>query len=219
MHDFAAYRRNMIESQIRTNQVTDAAVLGAFSTVPRELFVPAAIAACAYVDEAVPLGNGRFLVEPMVTARLVQALDVKPHNKVLVVGAATGYMAAILSRLSAHVYALESDPALAAQSTQNLRTLSASNVTVVQEPLERGHARKSPYDVILCDGAVTTNPAALSDQLIDGGRLAAVFASADGTSGQGVLMLKSHGTLSRRVLFDAVTPFLPGFAAEPAFVF
>jgi protein-L-isoaspartate(D-aspartate) O-methyltransferase len=219
MHDFAAYRRNMIESQIRTNQVTDAAVLDAFATVPREMFVPAALASCAYVDEAVPLGNGRFLVEPMVTARLVQALDVKPHHKVLVVGAATGYMAAILSRLAAHVYALESDPALAAQATQNLRTLGASNVTVIPEPLERGHARKGPYDVLLCDGAITTVPAALSDQLIDGGRLATVFASADGTSGHGVLMLKSHGALSRRVLFDAVTPFLPGFAAEPAFVF
>lgn len=219
MHDFAAYRRNMIESQIRTNQVTDAAVLDAFATVPRELFVPAKLAACAYVDEAVPLGNGRFLVEPMVTARLAQALDVKHHDKVLLVGAATGYMAAILSRLAAHVYALESDSALATQATQNLRTLATSNITVVQDPLERGHARKGPYDVILCDGAVTTIPTALSDQLIEGGRLAAVFASADGTSGQGVLMLKSHGTLSRRVLFDAVTPFLPGFAAEPAFVF
>ena len=219
MHDFAAYRRNMIECQIRTNQVTDAAVLDAFATVPRELFVPAALASCAYIDEAVPLGNGRFLVEPMVTARLVQSLDVKPHHKVLLVGAATGYMAAILSRLAAHVYALESDPALAAQTTQNLHTLGVSNVTVVQEPLERGHARKGPYDVILCDGAVATIPAALSDQLIDGGRIAAVFASTDGTSGQGVLMLKSHGTLSRRVLFDAATPFLPGFAAEPAFVF
>jgi protein-L-isoaspartate(D-aspartate) O-methyltransferase len=219
MHDFAAYRRNMIESQIRTNQVTDAAVLEAFSTVPRELFVPANLAACAYVDEAVPLGNGRFLVEPMVTSRLVQALDVKPHDKVLVVGAATGYMAAILSRLAAHVFALEADPTLAGQATQNLRTLGASNVTVVQDALERGHARKGPYDAMMCDGAVTTIPAALSDQLIEGGRLATVFASADGTSGQGVLILKSHGTLSRRVLFDAVTPFLPGFAAEPAFVF
>ena len=219
MHDFAAYRRNMIESQIRTNQVTDAAVIEAFATVPRELFVSANLAPCAYVDEAVPLGNGRFLVEPMVTSRLVQALDVKPHDKVLVVGAATGYMAAILSRLAAHVYALESDSALAAQATQNMRTLGVSNVTVAQEPLERGHARKGPYDVILCDGAVAAIPSALSDQLIDGGRLASVFASPDGTSGQGVLALKSHGTLSRRVLFDAVTPFLPGFAAEPAFVF
>ena len=219
MHNFAAYRRNMIESQIRTNQVTDGAVLDAFATVPRELFVPANLAACAYIDEAVPLGGGRFLVEPMVSARLVQALDVKAHDKALVIGAATGYMAAILARLSAHVFALEVDPTLAAQATQNLRTLGAANVTVVQDPLEHGHARKGSYDVILCDGAVATIPAALSDQLIEGGRLATVIASADRTSGHGVLMLKSHGTLSRRVLFDAVTPFLPGFAAEPAFVF
>lgn len=219
MHDFAAYRRNMIECQIRPNQVTDAAVLDAFATVPRETFVPAALAACAYIDEAVALGNGRFLVEPMVSARLIQALKVKPHDKVLAIGAATGYIAAILSRLAAHVFALESDPALATQATQNLRTLGVTNVTVVQDALERGHARKGPYDVILCDGAVSTIPAALSDQLIEGGRLAAIFASADGTSGHGVLMLKSHGALSRRVLFDAVTPFLPGFEAEAAFVF
>lgn len=219
MHDFAAYRRHMIESQIRTNKVTDGAVLEAFAETPRELFVPSQLAGCAYVDEAVPLGGGRYLVEPMVSARLVKALETKPTDKALLIGAGTGYMAAILSRLVAHVVALECDAALAAQAARNLKTLGVTGVAIEQGPLSSGHARGAPYDVVLFDGAIAAVPDSIRDQLKEEGRLAAVIARADGTAGQGVIMLKSHGSLSRRTLFDAVTPLLPGCGPQPAFVF
>ena len=219
MHDFAAYRRNMVECQIRTNQVTDRGVLEAFANTPRERFVPASLAGCAYVDEAIPLGNDRYLVEPMVSARLMQALDLKTTDKVLLVGASTGYMAAILASIVGEVVALEVDADLAAQATRNLQALAVGNATVVTGSLPAGHARKAPYDAILIDGAVAKISAALGEQLRDGGRLAAVVAGVGGTAGQGTIVLKSHGTLSHRPLFDAATPLLPGFAPEPAFVF
>jgi len=219
MHDFAAYRQNMIESQIRTNQVTNGAVLAAFAEVPREAFVPDRLKPVAYIDESVPLGGDRYLIEPRVAARLVQALAVEPTDRALLVGAASGYMAAILSRLAAEVVALEVDRKFADEASANVRSLGLGNVTVVQGDLRLGHADKAPYDIILCDGAVTVIPPALSDQLAEGGRLAAVMTRADGTAGHGILSLKTHGSSSHRVLFDAVTPLLPGCSPEPAFVF
>lgn len=219
MHDFAAYRQNMIESQIRTNQVTNGAVLSVFAEIPREMFVPERLKSVAYIDEQVPLDNGRYLVEPMISARLVQALDVKPTDKVLVVGAATGYMAAVLSRLAADVVALEVDRTLAAQAAHNLKACGATNVAVAEGELQRGHASKAPYDIIYCDGAVTALSPVLCDQLAEGGRLAAVITRAGGVAGYGVLAMKVQGVVSDRPLFDAMTPLLPGFAPEPEFVF
>lgn len=219
MHDFAAYRQNMIESQLRPNQVTDPAVLSVFAGVPREVFVPDRLKPVAYIDEQVPLGGGRYLVEPMVTARLVQAAAVKPTDKVLVVGAATGYAAAVLARLAKEVVALEMEPALAAQAMRNLSVLDAGNATVVQGELRLGYAAKAPYDVIFCDGAVAALPPALCNQLAEGGRLVAVMTRADGVVGSGIIALKTQGIVSDRALFDAVTPLLPGCAPEPAFAF
>jgi protein-L-isoaspartate(D-aspartate) O-methyltransferase len=219
MHDFSAYRQNMIESQIRTNQVTDGAVLSVFGDIPREMFVPDRLKPVAYIDEQVPLGGGRYLVEPMVSSRLVQALGVKRTDKALLVGAATGYMAAILARLAGEVVALEVDSALAAKAVRNLQALGAVNVAVVEGELRLGHAKKAPYDIILCDGAMTALAPALCGQLAEGGRLATVITRAEGVAGYGVLAIKVQNVVSDRALFDAVTPLLPGFAPEPAFVF
>lgn len=219
MHDFAAYRQNMIESQLRPNQVTDPAVVSVFASVPREMFVPDRLKPVAYIDEQVPLGGGRYLVEPMVTARLVQAAAVKPTDKVLVVGVATGYAAAVLARLAKEVVALEVESALATQATRNLSALGIGNTTVVAGELRLGYGAKAPYDVIFCDGAVAALPPALCNQLAEGGRLVAVMTRADGAVGSGILALKTQGSVSDRALFDAVTPLLPGCAPEPAFAF
>ena len=219
MHDFAAYRRNMIDNQIRPNQVTDAAVLAAFAEVPREAFVPTALAACAYVDDAVPVGAGRYLMEPMIPARLIQALDVKETDRALVVGAATGYLAAVLARLAAEVVAIEADERLLEVANRTLANLGVRDVTVVRGDPKHGYEKKAPYDVILIDGAVTEVPRTVCDQLAEGGRLGAVMAGKDGVSGRAVLMAKLHGAVSRRILFDAATPVLPGTTPEPAFIF
>jgi len=113
--DFSAARRNMVERQVRTNKVTDEAVLEALAQLPRERFVPESLSAVAYIDEDVPLGNGRYLMEPMVFARLVQAAQLQPGDRVLDLGCGCGYSTAILSRLANQVIALESDSSCMAQ--------------------------------------------------------------------------------------------------------
>ncbi|HTI88032.1 MAG TPA: protein-L-isoaspartate O-methyltransferase [Alphaproteobacteria bacterium] len=219
MTDFAAYRRKMIESQLRPNQVLDTAVLAAFGEVPRERFVPADLASCAYIDDSVPLGAGRYLSEPRAAARLVQAVAPSVTSTVLIVGAGTGYLAAVVSRLAGNVIALECDVELAARARAILADLGIGNVTVVTGDFRAGWPQNAPYDVILCDGGVAEVPQPLRDQLTEGGRLGAVITRNDGTVGHGVLMLKVRGTVSRRTLFDAVTPLLPGLGPQPAFVF
>src|SRR5262249_10377274 len=133
--DYAAARRNMVESQLRPNKVTDAAVLDAMATLPRERFAPEAMRSVAYVDEDIPVGRGRFLMEPMVLARLLQLASVSPGDAALVVGAATGYTAAVLARLAGRVIVLESDPQLAAHARDTLASLGIGNVVIVEGPL------------------------------------------------------------------------------------
>jgi protein-L-isoaspartate(D-aspartate) O-methyltransferase len=219
MPDFARARLNMVESQIRTNKVTDPAILAAFSEVPREAFVDPALRGVAYIDEDLPLKPGRFLVEPMVLARMIQALGVQPTDLVLDAGCATGYASAILARLASTVVALESDPQLAAAARRNLAALSVDNVVVEQGPLDRGCAKQGPFDGILIEGRVTQVPKVLFDQLALGGRLTAVVDAEDGVTGRAMLFQNTDGVIARRTLFDANTPPLPGFERHAQFVF
>lgn len=218
MADFARARQSMVDSQLRTSGVVDPVLIEAFATVPRERFVEPHRQAVAYVDEDVPVGKGRHLMEPMVLGRLLQELAVGPGDIVLDVGCATGYSAAILSRLAATVVALESDRELAARANSLLTELSADNAVVVEGPLAEGYATQGPYDVIWIGGAVAEVPAALTDQLAEGGRLAAVIDRGIG-AGEAVLMLKRNGIVSQRGLFDANVPQLPGFEPKMGFVF
>jgi len=216
--DFAAARANMVESQIRPNKVTDARVIAAFSAVPRECFVPKALRGVAYVDEDVPIGNGRYLMEPMVLARLLQAAQPQPGDLALEIGSGTGYGSAVLARLAGTVVAVEDDPALSAKAMSELVELGIDNVAIVNGPLMAGYPAQAPYDVILFSGAVGTVPAAIREQLAEGGRLVAV--ESDGTGlGKARMLTRTGGVVSGRVLFDAAVPLLPGAAREPTFVF
>jgi protein-L-isoaspartate(D-aspartate) O-methyltransferase len=218
MPDYAAARLNMVESQVRPNKVTDPRLLEALLEVPRETFVPDQLRGVAYVDEDVPLGGGRFLMEPMVFARLVQTAAVKPEDTVLEVGCGTGYGAAVLARLAARVVTLESEPDLARQAEANLRRTGVSNAKVVIGPLAGGYAGAAPYAVILFAGAVERVPSNITEQLAEGGRLVAVIAP-PGEPGRATLITRVGGALSRRVVFDAGTPVLPGLQLEPGFAF
>jgi protein-L-isoaspartate(D-aspartate) O-methyltransferase len=218
MLDSRAARLNMVESQLRTNKVTDEAVLAAFLSVPRERFVPPALSGIAYIDEALPLGDGRVLPPPLVLARLLQLAAIRAEDKVLEIGAATGYAAAVLARLAERVTALESDARLAATARARLAELGAANVTVVEGPLDRGYPSGAPFDVIVVDGAVAAIPEVVARQLAEGGRLVTVV-KPDHAVGCGVLMTRVDGRLSQRPAFDAATPLLPGFQPAPAFVF
>jgi protein-L-isoaspartate(D-aspartate) O-methyltransferase len=213
-----AARLNMVENQLRPNRVVDIAILEAFLEVPRERFVPAHLRNVACIDEDLPLGGGRWLMEPMVLGRLLQLASIRPHETVLEIGAATGYGAAVMARLARSVVAVESDSALARQASQNLAELGLKNAVLREGPLERGYADRAPYDVIVFGGAVGEIPAIILDQLADNGRLLAIVKNGAGL-GQATLMTKLRGVTSSRIIFDAGTPLLPGLAPQPSFVF
>lgn len=215
--DFAAARHNMVESQIRPNRVTNAKLIEAIAKLPREAFAPKQLRGIAYVDEAVPLGEGRFLMEPMILARLIQAAAPAPGDLALVIGCGTGYDAAVLSHLVGAVVALESDPGLAQQATQTLSGLGIDTVAVVTDSLDKGCPDQAPFDVIMFDGAVPEIPETITSQLAEGGRLVAVIAGS--RIGKAMLMTRRRGVLSSREMFDAGTPMLPGFERKSAFVF
>lgn len=215
--NFAAARHNMVESQLRTNKVTDEAVLEAFDSVPREAFVAGPLRAVAYVDEDLPIGFGRYLMEPMVLARLIQLAEVQPTDTVLDVACGTGYSTAILSRLAASVVGVESEAALVQQARDTLASLGVDNAQIFQGDLTQGCPQQGPYDVILVNGMVEVLPQSLLDQLAEGGRLVAVERR-DGV-GRAVLRRRTDGAMAGRVAFEAAVPLLPAFAAPPQFVF
>jgi len=218
MFDFAKARSNMIDSQLRTNKVTDTGVLEAFAAVPRERFLPEARAGVAYIDEDLEVAPGRYLMEPMVLARLLQAAQIEANDMVLDVGCTTGYSSAVLARLADTVVALESDPAMCDRANETLQDLGIDNAVVVAGQLTAGYEKQAPYNVILLGGAVAELPEAILSQVAEGGRLVTVMASQAHT-GQAVLVRRNAGQVSRRVLFDAAVRQLPGFAEAPGFVF
>ena len=218
MTDFAAARHNMVEGQIRTNKVTDPALLDALASLPREQFLPAERRSAAYVDEDLRLAGDRYIMEPMVLARLLQAAEPTRTDVALDVGCGTGYATALLARLTATAIGLESDAALARTATEMLARLAVGNAIVVEGKLADGCAKHGPYDVILVNGAVAEFPPALVEQLAEGGRLVGVRRPGSGP-GAAVLMLKRHGAVAGRTLFEAANPYLAGFAPKPRFVF
>src|SRR5579884_736653 len=211
-------RANMVESQLRPNKVVDEGVLDAFGRVRRELFVPSHLRGVAYVDEDLPLGRNRFLMEPMVAARLLQAAQIERGDSALIVGAGVGYEAAVVSFLARTVIALEEDPELARQGRAALVDHGIASVKFVEAPLRGGYRQSAPYDVILFGGAISDVPAVIASQLAEGGRMVAVIKPERGV-GRATIVTRTGGVLARRVIFDAATPLLPGFVPKPAFEF
>jgi protein-L-isoaspartate(D-aspartate) O-methyltransferase len=216
MTDFARLRRAMVDGQVRVNDVTDPRIIDAMLEIPREHFVPPSRAGLAYIDEDLPLGSGRYLIEPMVLAKLVHALALTEGERVLDVGCATGYGAVLLSRLAGRVVAVEEEPELAAAAQRLLAEL-APDVSLVVGPLTAGAPGEGPFDAILIEGSIETVPEALVRQLRQGGRLVAVIGS--GGMGRATLHVRAGQVLSRRPVFDAAVPPLPGFAVPRQFVF
>lgn len=218
MSGYEEARANMIEGQLRPNAVTDEQVINAFGTLRRELFVPEKLRGIAYADRDLPLGGGRYLMAPMVAARLLQTLEIKRGDTALVVGAGVGYEAAAIAQLARSVVAVEDDAELARLGRDALVEHRIAAVKFVEEPAVQGARARSVYDVILFAGAVAEIPAEIATQLAEGGRLAAVVRPGDGV-GRATLITRTGGILTHRVIFDAATPLLPGFARKPAFVF
>jgi protein-L-isoaspartate(D-aspartate) O-methyltransferase len=211
-------RFNMIEQQIRPWDVLDTSVLGLLSAVRREDFVPAAHQAQAFTDLELPLGNGRSLLAPRVEARLVQDLNLSKRDTVLLVGAATGYVAALLAHKAQRVIGLEADAALAAVARNNLRKGGVNNAEIVQADGSQGFAAQAPFDAILLAGSVAQVPQTLLDQIKVGGRLLAIVG--DEPVMQATLFTRvAEGQFTRQELFDTVANRLPGFPEPSKFQF
>lgn len=217
MFDAATARRLMVEGQVRTADVSDTDLLDAMLSVPRERFLPASLAQLAYLDCDVAVGKDRALLKPMVLAKLIQATRVRRTDRVLDVGCATGYSAAVLARLAASVVALEEDADLASKAKDALAAIGTEQVEVVVGPLTAGWPAGGPYDVIFLDGATEIVPDTLGPQLKPDGRLVGIYGRPPAT--KATIFHLAEGRLVGRPIFDGAARLLPGFVAPPAFVF
>ncbi|WFU68662.1 methyltransferase domain-containing protein [Bradyrhizobium sp. CB2312] len=218
MSGFSTARLKMVDGQVRTNDVTDRRVLDAMLTVPREAFVPAARQALAYLDLDLDVSVGdakRFLIKPALTGKLLQAAEIGEGDNVLVVGCATGYLAALAAKLAGQVTATECDSALAAKAKDALSGFA--NVTCKAAACTEGDASAAPYDVIILNGATEVTPEGLLEQLREGGRLLGV--SAQSKPPRAMIVTRTHGEFGHRALFDAAAPVLPGLERTASFVF
>lgn len=218
MPDYAALRQTMVDTQLRTNKVTDAQVLAAMGDVPREIFVPEDRASFAYIDEDIRIGKSRCLVEPMILARMIQAAEIGPDDVVLDIACGAGYSSAVLGHIARAVVAVESDTELAGAASARITKLGLDNVVVEMGPVNAGWADQAPYDVIMVNGACEKMSDAVLSQLADGGRLCAVIGGRSDI-GLATMFVKSGGIVSSRVLFNANVPRLPEFELEEGFTF
>jgi protein-L-isoaspartate(D-aspartate) O-methyltransferase len=222
MTDSKLQRLNMVESQVRTSDVTDRRIIKAMLEVPREKFVPAQYASMAYMDDPVPVGavngaNARALLAPRTFAKLVQLAEIGPDEVVLDVGCATGYSTAVLAQIAKRVVAVEAVPGLAQTARRLLAELGVGNVTVIDGPLTAGVPAQAPFGVIFVNGAVEVVPPALSEQLANGGRLVAVVV--EGSVSRAQLWRRVGKSFDSRPAFEAGTALLPGFERPAGFVF
>ncbi len=221
MSAFATARQKMVDCQVRTNDVTDRRILDAMLTVPREAFVPVSRQALAYLDLDLDVSetgaDTRFLIKPALTGKILQAAEIGASDRVLVVGCATGYIAALVARLASQVIATESDSMLATKARDTLASLGFDNVTCKTAACADGEPAGAPYNVIVLNGATEVTPGGLLDQLREGGRLVGV--SAERRPQRATIVTRSHGEFGHRALFDAAAPVLPGLTRAPAFVF
>jgi protein-L-isoaspartate(D-aspartate) O-methyltransferase len=220
MSGFSTARQKMVDGQVRTSDVTDSRILDAMLAVPREAFVPSAQQALAYLYLDLDVGTGgtrRYLLKAALTAKLLQAAEIKSTDNVLVVGVASGYVAALVARIAAKVTATESDSTLASQAAATLAGFGMANITVRSAAAADGDEASAPYDVIVLNGATEIAPARLFGQLAQGGRLVGVFATTKPS--RAMVVTHSHGDFGHRILFDAAAPVLPGLERLAEFVF
>lgn len=223
MNTLETARLNMVESQVRTGDVTDRRILRAMSVLPRELFVPSSVRSLAYMDEEIKLKAAssetpaRYMMAALPLAKLLQLAEVNSTDLVLDIGCATGYSTVLLAHLAESVVGLESDVGLAEQAKKNLLELAADNAAVVAAPLQDGYASEGPYDVIIINGAIPAVPDKILAQLKQNGHLISVLSETG--FGKACIFKKSQNDVSKRAYFDLSVPILPGFEKAVEFVF
>lgn len=212
---------NMILGQLYTNEVIDTRILQAIADTPREAFVPDHLKKIAYVDDNLNMGGGRFLLSPLTFARLLSLAGITPQCRVLDVGCLTGYSTAVLSKLAAHIVAIDTDAQAIAQAKTHLKEAQNVDIETVTS-LADGYGMSAPYDVIIIEGAINFVPDDVGLQLSEGGRLVTVFCRGRQRelvfgSCKGALIRRLEGSLQYREHFDAAASLLPGFARETGF--
>lgn len=213
--DFPMMRRAMIDSQLRTSGVTSPWIIAAMGKLPRETFVPADFMATAYMDRAIPLGGGHMLNPPLATGLMLDAAALQAGDRVLLIGAATGYLAALIAGRVAHVSAVETSHALLTLAKTNVAQIA--NLSLIERPLVAGAPENGPFDVIIIDGAIAALPDALVDQVVEGGRVVAgVF---DGPVTRVALGHKHNGVVVLRPTHDCEIAVIPEFQQTQEFVF
>jgi len=215
--DFARTRDTMVESQVRTADVTDLRILHAMRTLPRERFAPAQKRSLAYADLELEVAPGRCLLRPRDLAKLVQALDPQPHERALEIAGATGYGAAVLAGCCKEAITLDPDPDLSFAARAALESCGLANVKTVSTPVAEGWKDDAPYDVILLNGAAEIVPEAWLDQLGDGGRLGVIVRN--GPAGAARIYTRAGEAVAFRVEFDAFPPVAPGLVRPRTFAF
>ncbi|MGQ0740844.1 MAG: protein-L-isoaspartate O-methyltransferase family protein [Alphaproteobacteria bacterium] len=216
MTDYAEARAVMVETQVRTADVTNLAIQAAMREVPRERFVPAAKRGIAYMDGCIEIARGRYLLDPRTFSRMLQLADIQAADRVLDVACATGYSTAVISRLCRSVIGLEQDADLVRIAIETLAT-SHAGAEIAQGPLPGGLPQRAPFDAIFINGGIATEPKNLLSQLADGGRLVCAFRV--GAAGYGRIYVKHDGAIGSRDVFDTFPPMLPGFKEQTAFAF
>ncbi len=217
MTDFSSARNNMVISQLYPNGVVSEAILNAFRVLPRELFVPETDRAHCYMDDGIQISPTRFLMEPVLFARMVEALSLCSTDHVLDIGGGAGYSAAVLSKICNHVTSYEPDALLQSQANESWKAAGCEKNIATTDSLT---FQPETFDAIILNGACETVPKNLLNALKPGGRLVAVQMASDLPSGQVIYYLKNTGGIvSSRVLFEACAPYLPGFEPEQKFVF
>ncbi len=216
--DFEAARRTMVDSQIRPDDVTEPEIVNAFLQVPREAFIPASKRTLAYSEFEIRTGEDRALWTPRDTAKLIKSVDPRPGDACLLIGAGAGYEAALMSHLTETVIALEEDEDAVASLAQRLADLGFDRAVAVEGKLTEGLPGEGPFDCILICGMVERVPETLTDQLAEGGRLAAVV-QVDAALGRGRVYTRSGNVVSSRETFDACPPKFKAFDAPAVFQF
>ena len=217
--NFKIARKNMVENQIRANKVTSLNVINAFLDVPREKFVPDALQEISYVDEDIQLSRNRFMMKPMILARLFQSLSLKGNENILHVGSNTGYGSAILSRMCSSVISLESDKKLFETSIHTFSNMGFDNVVPLHGSMENGVEKEAPFDIIFIEGSIETEPKSLFSQLNENGKLIAIIRPANIKIGKAKLFFKISNEIGLENLFDAQVSKLSIFKSKTKFSF
>jgi len=217
MIDYAGARQHMINSQIRTNDVTDPAILTSFRAVPRENFVPAGQRALAYSDVHIETDKGRYLIRPRDFSKILDAAEILPSDIVLDIACGRGYSTAVLAGLCDTVVGLDDDEDRVNHASDLLMKSDVTNAAIVKGDLKSGAREHGPFNVIVISGSVSEVPKTWLDQLANGGRLVAVIQN--GPMGRVTVFTRSGDAIGERVVFDASVPTLVGFTPTPEFVF